>query len=244
MTLCVLSHRSVITIKWENRFSFIQGLITQDIERLETKPIVYSLLLSAQGKFQYDLFLWDDDGILYIDTDRPSDLVQLLKRYALRRDLDICISDLKVYAAIGDTTPDRDHFQKTPFVFDDPRHNQMGKRLYTNQDLNVTGKLADYDAHRLMYGVIDGSRDMTIDRSIPLEWNMDQLHAISWDKGCYMGQELTSRTKHLGLIKKRIQVFDDQAFKIAASNPTVKHVKSYGQQHLCFVRLDEDESNI
>ncbi len=60
-----------------------------------------------------------------------------------------------------------------------------------------------YDQNRLQQGLPDGSRDMMIERAIPLECGLDDLHAISWTKGCYMGQELTARTKHRGLIRKR-----------------------------------------
>lgn len=60
-----------------------------------------------------------------------------------------------------------------------------------------------YDQQRLWQGLPDGSRDMVIDRAIPLECGLEDLHAISWTKGCYMGQELTARTKHRGLVRKR-----------------------------------------
>ncbi len=60
-----------------------------------------------------------------------------------------------------------------------------------------------YDQQRLQHGLPDGSRDMMIDRAIPLECGLEDLHAISWTKGCYMGQELTARTKHRGLVRKR-----------------------------------------
>jgi len=57
----------------------------------------------------------------------------------------------------------------------------------------------DYDLHRLKLGVPDGNRDVLIDRGILLECGFDELNAIDWNKGCYMGQELTARTRYRGL---------------------------------------------
>ena len=64
--------------------------------------------------------------------------------------------------------------------------------------------LADYDRLRISQGVPDGSRDLEVEKSILLENGFDELHGVDWDKGCFMGQELTARTHYRALIKKRL----------------------------------------
>jgi folate-binding protein YgfZ len=61
-----------------------------------------------------------------------------------------------------------------------------------------------WDRHRLALGVPDGSRDLETEKATLIESNYDELHAIDWQKGCYMGQELTARTKYRGLVKRRL----------------------------------------
>jgi folate-binding protein YgfZ len=68
----------------------------------------------------------------------------------------------------------------------------------------AAGTAADYDLLRLSHGIPDGSRDIIIEKSFPLEVGFDELHAIDYDKGCYIGQELTARTHHRGTIRKRL----------------------------------------
>src|SRR3546814_8077846 len=68
----------------------------------------------------------------------------------------------------------------------------------------AAGAADDYEALRLRLGVPDGSRDLQLEKSTLMESNFDELNGIAWDKGCYMGQELTARTKYRGLVKKRL----------------------------------------
>ena len=63
---------------------------------------------------------------------------------------------------------------------------------------------AAYDSHRLALGVPDGSRDLIVDKSLLLESGFEELNGVSFTKGCFVGQELTARTKHRGLVKKRL----------------------------------------
>jgi len=86
----------------------------------------------------------------------------------------------------------------------DPRLAEAGWRLVTNTPLAADADWQDYDAHRLSLGLPDGSRDMEAEHSVLLEAGFDELHGISWSKGCYMGQELTARTKYRGLVKRRL----------------------------------------
>jgi len=233
MSLCLLKHRSVLKLTGADTLKLIQGLITQDITLLEQQPLLYSLLLSAQGKFQYDMFMWQTDSALYMDTDRPDDLYTHLNRFKLRSNVQIEKTCMNVYASLASMTN-----QLEGALFKDPRHNDMGFRFYSYVTLETSIALEEYDHHRISLTIPDGARDMTVDKSIPLEWNMDRLNAISWDKGCYIGQELTSRTKHLGLIKKRVQTLSEKDLPQDPLDKTVRPIKSYGNQCLCFVRFE------
>jgi hypothetical protein len=97
--------------------------------------------------------------------------------------------------------------------FTDPRLPALGARAILPRDdirpvlsaagLNE-GDFAEYDRRRLALGIPDGSRDLVLDKTILLEAGFDELDGVDWNKGCYIGQELTARTKYRGLIKKRL----------------------------------------
>ena len=91
-------------------------------------------------------------------------------------------------------------------VFVDPRLAALGARAILPPDKMPAenGSAADYDRLRLSLGVPDGSRDLPVEKAILLENGFDELNAIDWDKGCYMGQELTARTRYRGLVRKRL----------------------------------------
>jgi folate-binding protein YgfZ len=86
----------------------------------------------------------------------------------------------------------------------DPRLPEAGWRLLSAEPLPTTALEADWDRHRLALGLPDGSRDLEAEKTVLLEAGFDELHGVSWSKGCYMGQELTARTKYRGLVKRRL----------------------------------------
>jgi folate-binding protein YgfZ len=88
--------------------------------------------------------------------------------------------------------------------FPDPRHPDMGHIGLVPADQGLETTWAEYPMLRISLGIPDGQRDIKVDKGIILENNLDELHAIDWHKGCYMGQELISRTKHVGQIRKRL----------------------------------------
>lgn len=237
---CVrLTHRALIKLSGEDRLRFIQGQITQDIYRLEREPFVYALLLTPNGRFWGDAFLFEKEGALYIDcaANQQEALIKRFTLYKLQAKVSIePVADAAIYALWGQEDEPAKGFQ-------DPRHPAIGRRVY-GESLPERGTLDDYDALRLRYVVPDGNRDMTPEKSIPLEWHMDELGAISWTKGCYMGQELTSRTKHTGIVRKQAVVLED-AGPLAAAAPVmcgedeVGHVASvYGAKAFAVVAID------
>jgi folate-binding protein YgfZ len=94
--------------------------------------------------------------------------------------------------------------QPDALVFPDPRLAEAGWRLIARAPLATNATEAEWDAHRIALGLPDGSRDLEAEKTVLLEAGFDELNGVSWTKGCYMGQELTARTKYRGLVKRRL----------------------------------------
>lgn len=199
-----LHHRGLIQISGTDRYQFLQGLITQDIFKLSQGfSIIYSAMLSAQGKFQHDFFLFNYNDHIFIDCEksRADSLCQQLLKFKLRSKVDInCLQNWQVYASISNVN------LPNTLTFADPRLPELGYRFYSSLSIesNDLSDFAQYDRWRITHGVPDGSRDIPIDSGIILECRFDELNAIDWHKGCYLGQELTSRCYYRGLIRKRL----------------------------------------
>ena len=194
---CHLTNRTIIEIQGSDREAFLQGIITQDIELLNRQSIIYSLMLSPQGKFQFDFFIirTGDSWFIDIDATRAHAFVQRLHLFKLRSDVSISVNtDWQVGVSSA--------LVEVENCFFDPRLMELGYRFYDKKI--VSEMLSDvYENLRLSLGIPDGAHDMVVDKSIPLEWGMDELSAIAWTKGCYMGQELTARSRYVGQIRKR-----------------------------------------
>ena len=226
LTSAHLTDRAILEVSGEDRVEFLQGLVSNDIARVTPEHAVFAAFLTAQGKFLHDFFVLDGgEGVLWLDlpADALADLHRRLRLYKLRSKVMLTgRDDLSVAALWGTgvgpalalpTEPGAAGRLDGAWVFVDPRHPAMGARLVASADglHAVLGALsADaagseaYEAHRLAQGVPDGYRDGVKEKSTLLELGYDTLNAISWDKGCYMGQELTARTRYRGLLKRRL----------------------------------------
>lgn len=193
----ILPDRVIIEVSGSDRCSFLQGLVTQDVSLIEKELIIYTLMLSPQGKFQYDFFIINTGDLWLIDIDsiRADSLIQRLQLFKLHANVSI-VKNTNMHVAVSSEIVHAGH------CFRDPRLKILGYRCYGNNFENKQTPTEVYENLRLSQGIPDGVRDMVIDKSIPLEWGMDELHAISWDKGCYMGQELTARSRYVGQIRK------------------------------------------
>ncbi|KAA0598327.1 folate-binding protein YgfZ [Azospirillum lipoferum] len=225
----VLDQRSVVAVSGDDRKAFLQGLVSNDVLRVTPDHAAYALFLTPQGKFLHDFTLVEsgsgEDAALLLDpeTDRRADLLRRLKMYKLRSKiaLEDRAEQLRVAVTFGDGALEALGLPAEPgaarpfgggIAFTDPRLPALGARLFLPADgvaaLEAAGlalrDVAEYDRLRLSLGIPDGTLDLIPEKSIPLESRMDALNAISWDKGCYMGQELTARTKYRALIKKKL----------------------------------------
>ena len=222
----ILDDRGLLKITGVDALDFLQGLITNDVNKVKSERALYAAMLTPQGKYLHDFFITQMNGELVIDCEakRLQDLKRKLNLYKLRSKVELTdvSKNYVVSALIGDQVAEalqlcnQEGIVK-PFLngvaLIDPRIASVGARIILPRENAedalikagfTAGKTEDYESLRLRLGLPDGSRDMVIDKSILLENGFKELNGIDWEKGCYMGQELTARTHYRGLIKKRL----------------------------------------
>ncbi len=216
-TAVLLENRAILGLSGGDVVSFLQGLISTNAERLDEGQALYGALLTPQGKFLHDFFLarLGDRVLLDVAAERAEDLAKRLAMYKLRADVGIeTLDDFAVVALLGGHgREDKAAPLADGIAFADPRLGDLGARaILPRTGLEEalategfgSGTPEDYETLRLGLGVPDGARDLIVDKSLLLESNFEELHGVDFDKGCYIGQEVTSRTKYRGLVKKRL----------------------------------------
>ena len=169
----------------------MQGLVTNDV--MGPLPC-WSALLTPQGKALFDFIIWDDGDALLIDCERvgAEDLAKRLKMYRLRRPIDIeIVFDLAVHWAARDGLGGPD-----------PRAPALGHRWIAAPDAPTDGWLA----HRLAHGLAEGRAELGDGTTLWLECNAREFNAVSFTKGCYVGQENTARMHHRGKVTRQLAV--------------------------------------
>ena len=235
-----LKSRSLVGVIGPDWRDFLQGLLSQDVETLKRGELRFGALLTPQGKLLFDLFiLGRDDGCwLDVAADKREALAQRLSIYRLRAKVEIAPVDAAVWALW-----DRDAAWPA-----DPRLPVLGQRGYDAKppaDATIVDEAA-YDAMRLALGVPEPGRDCPDD--YPIEANFDLLNGIDFQKGCFVGQETTSRMKRRGSIKSRMLpiTFDgpQPAFgaEVLAGSLRAGEVRSGGDgRAMALLRLDRIE---
>ena len=218
-----LNGRGVLAVSGEDRANFLQGLVSNDVHLISETFSIYAALLTPQGKFFCDFFMSNGQSefLLECDSKLLPGLEKKLRMHKLRSKINIeDVSDqFDVFAGFGSSihsatglTGDSGHTIKVSngLMMVDPRLAAMGIRMILTKNVppNI-GDLKecdsnDYELLRITLGVPDGVQDMQFQKTILLEAGFDELNGINWKKGCYMGQELTARTKYRGLIKRRL----------------------------------------
>jgi folate-binding protein YgfZ len=197
-----LPSRALISVSGPDWKPFLQGLLTQDVETLVTGEARFSALLTPQGKLLFDMFvIGADDGCLIdVAAERRAALQQRLMIYRLRAKVEIKPVDWAV-AALWPAPA-----MAPPRWTADPRLAGLGLRGYRAEPPEgaVTVDEAAYHRHRLALGVPDPDADCPSETAYPIEANFDLLGGIDFKKGCFVGQETTSRMKRRGQIKNRM----------------------------------------
>lgn len=225
------SHRALLRLNGSDTGPFLQGLLTHDMDCLlnKSRRSLYAHILNIQGRTLFDVVLYrlferqDEPSILLeCDCTVLDSLQKHLKTYKIRRKVSInpC-TDLLLWAilprdedrdGLGASLTDENEMHKNIVFTPDPRTEAMGWRLLTERSMDaqeilpgsVVESIKEYHKHRYQKGVPEGVKDLPSGVALPLESNVVYLNGISFNKGCYIGQELTARTHHTGVIRKRL----------------------------------------
>jgi tRNA-modifying protein YgfZ len=195
--IVALPSRALIAVGGEDWRSFLQGLLTQDVETLQPGEARFGALLTPQGRLLYDLFIVGREDGCWLDcaTDKRAALLQRLAIYRLRAKVTLATDETAVWAAWGEGVAGEGWVR-------DPRIAELGWRGYGADSLPNASE-ADYERHRLEVGA-PGPADWGEDSAYPLEADFDLLNGVDFKKGCFVGQETTSRMKRRGAIKSRM----------------------------------------
>jgi folate-binding protein YgfZ len=236
-----LEDRAVLALSGPDVRPFLQGLITNDIEKVKPGKAIYAALLTPQGKILFDFILAEGDGALLLDcaANTLNALIKRLKLYRLRAKVEIEPRDqLGVYVGLTGRAAERGN------GFADPRLAELGPRFISAvaEMPEHIGTAENYHEWRLRLGVPE-SGDFGSDKVFALDAGLDELHAVSFTKGCYVGQELTARMKHRGTARKRVlpvegHALPDQGVLMAGGKDIGEMLSSYGDKGFALVRLD------
>ena len=222
----LLDERGIVAVSGPDARSFLQGLVSNDMAAVSPRRAVWAAFLTAQGKYLHDFFIAEVAGSTFLldgKAARLDDLVRRLRLYRLRSQVELARrDDLAVAAVHGSGATQAFGLPDSAgaaaifgdgLTFVDPRLAAAGVRVVLPRPvvvraLTIMGLLpadsAAYHRMRIGLGLPDGSRDMIVDKSVLLEGGFEELNGVDFNKGCYLGQEVTARTKHRGLLKRRL----------------------------------------
>tara|TARA_B100000700_G_C14919263_1_gene796222 strand:+ start:396 stop:1241 length:846 start_codon:yes stop_codon:yes gene_type:complete len=203
-----------INISGEDSKDFLQGLITNDINKCNSKNPIYSCLLTPQGKFIADFFIieFENNFLIEIDKKFNDDFLNRLNIYKLRSKISINKNNDYISLVIFEKKQSS-KFSENIISFEDPRSKNLGLKIYIKKN-NYKELMDNHNLEKINFDnykellinnlVPYGPDDLKINNSLLLENNFDNLNAIDWEKGCYVGQEITARMKYRALLKKKI----------------------------------------
>ena len=222
----MLETRGVLAISGEEAREFLQGLISNDINKVSEARAIYAALLTPQGKYLFDFLIVQRGEQLLLDAEasRLQALSQRLTMYKLRTKVDITdvSGEVAVFALPGlegiaaSKLPNQRGAAASlddGIIFIDPRLSALGARAllpfnsaraWLEAKGLAAGDVAEFHALRRQLGVPEGSQDLAVDKATLLESGFEELNGVDFDKGCFVGQELTARMKYRALVKKRL----------------------------------------
>lgn len=226
--LAPLPSRQLLSVSGPEATKFLQGIVTANVTGADGLPRTdgfYSGFLNATGRVVHDIFIYpfqggpglpvQEDGYLVeADASQMARFAKHIKRYRLRAKVAVRTiprDEASVWQAWDESPtaqPDMTS-NESRLVLRDPRAPGLGHRIIQlgsrapEMDLDICTEDA-YTIRRYLRGVPEGQYEMPREQALPLESNMDVMNGIDFHKGCYVGQELTIRTKHRGVVRKRI----------------------------------------
>jgi tRNA-modifying protein YgfZ len=250
-----LQDRGVIAVGGEDAASFLQSLLSNDVERLEQGEAKYAGLLSPQGKILFDMLVVRNPPeasaafLLDCAAAQAADLARRLGFYKLRAKVSIAdqSAERAVVAFWGEAPDNASEF----VLYPDPRDPRLGWRGIMPRKMAIAigdEHAQTYEALRIGAGVPKGGVDFAYGDAFPHDANFDLLHGVDFDKGCYVGQEVVSRMKHRGTARKRVSRVKMLAEPAAPGTPVLDGElavgslgSSSGREALAMLRLDRVE---
>ncbi|WP_170329455.1 CAF17-like 4Fe-4S cluster assembly/insertion protein YgfZ [Ruegeria arenilitoris] len=208
-----MPNRRILRLSGSDSDSFLQGLVTNDIEGLDG-GLVYAALLTPQGKYLADFFLKREGDVILLDVaeEIADGFVKRLSMYKLRADVSIEDSGLNLQRGTGPAPKG---------ALPDPRHPDMGWRAYTPEAETDDG--TDWDTIRVQHCIPETGIELTPDSYI-LESGFEALNGVDFKKGCYVGQEVTARMKHKTELRKGLR-----SVRVEGSAPVGTEITSGGK---------------
>ncbi|MFK7940571.1 MAG: folate-binding protein YgfZ [Roseovarius sp.] len=230
--------RSVLEIAGKDAKAFLQGLVSNDVAKLE-HGLVYAALLTPQGKYVAEFLLVPAGDAIWLDVDAglAPGLMQRLTMYKLRSDVSITETGHKVRRGVGDAPEG---------AFGDPRHPDLGWRAYGDEGGDDG---TDWDALRVAHCIPESGIELTPDTFI-LEAGFERLNGVDFRKGCYVGQEIAARMKHKtelrkGLVTVQIDGAAPVGQDITADGKAAGTLYTQsGGQAIAYLRLDRAKGDM
>jgi len=251
----LLEDRGVVRVSGADATGFLQGLLTNDVERLKASQARYAALLSPQAKILFDMIVVsepDGDGPAYLLDCAAAQAADLAKRLGFYK--------LRSKAAIADESADRavvafwggePEHDPGAIVYADPRDPRLGWRAILPRAKAVaigSQHVSEYEGLRIGVGAPKGGIDFAYGDTFPHDANFDLLQGVDFDKGGYVGQEVVSRMKHRGTARKRIARVKTAGPAPAPGTPILDRElavgtlgSSSGREALALLRLDRIE---
>ena len=205
-----LKNRKVLKVSGENSIEFLNNILTSDITKLKPRELLPSALLSPQGRILFDMLvssiivdnsLYDKSIYIEYDKDQQDQLIKKLNMYNLRREVSIEKTSYEVLVTTKNENSTYTLIDKR--FFNEDLRRVYVKNLSKNNDVNDNENINWYDLLRYKNCILEGSKEIETNVSLPLETNLDLLGGISFEKGCFIGQEVNARIKWKGLVKRK-----------------------------------------
>ena len=192
--------RKLIRVHGKDAKKLLQGILTNDIDEV-TDSIIYSGILTPQGKYLYDFFVWGlgaENFVIDIDKERVEDLKKTLNLYRLRSDVVISDINQKILLGMG---------MLSPSSFSDPRNPELGWRELVEESFEDESSIRnrdlvkEFEGRRIGLAIPKYGHELIPNETFILEVGFDKLDGVSFSKGCFVGQEVTARMKHKATLK-------------------------------------------
>lgn len=213
--LCL--NKSILKISGSDRFNFLQGMVSNDLEILEKTDSIYCAFLTPQGKFLYDFYIINHKNFFYLEClkKKEDEIIKKFQLYKLRAEVSFNKMQDMVSILINHNLREKLEKNKIEYLihFSDPRNKNFflkvfGQRSATNflqKNLGLSQiDQNDFEKIRISNSIPEAEKDIVVGKTLLLEVRFDKLNGVSWDKGCYIGQEVTAITNYRAKLKKQI----------------------------------------